>query len=84
MARFTPRTGHRSTFRNYWMARPSGARGTALGTNWDRAINDAKSVIGSCPSQIGLKTLMSDEISHIKTHLRKLVGTQHPFLETAK
>lgn len=84
MARFTPRTGHRLVLRNYWMARPSGVALDELGSNWERVIADAKSVIGSCPSQIGLKTLMSDEISHIKTHLKKLVGTQHPFLETAK
>lgn len=84
MARFTPRTGHRLTSRNYWMARPSGAAVNALGTNWERVIGEAKLVVGSCPSNIGLKTLMSDEISHIKTHVKKLVGTQHPFLETAK
>lgn len=84
MARFTPRAGNRLIYRNYWIARPSGATANALGSNWDRVMGEAKLVIGSCPSQIGLKTLMSDEISHIKTHLKKLVGTQHPFLETAK
>jgi len=52
--------------------------------DWDRAMSDAEKVVGYSTSYFSLRCLLSDEISNVALHLRKLVGTNHPLLETAK
>lgn len=44
----------------------------------------AEKVVGYSTSYFSLRCLLSDEISNVALHLRKLVGTNHPLLETAK
>jgi decaprenyl-diphosphate synthase subunit 2 len=52
--------------------------------DWDRAMSDAEKIVGYSTSYFSLRCLLSDEISNVALHLRKLVGTNHPLLETAK
>lgn len=56
----------------------------SLSPDWDRAVSDAEKVVGYSTSYFSLRCLLSDEISNVALHLRKLVGTNHPLLETAK
>lgn len=52
--------------------------------DWNRAMSDAEKIVGYSTSYFSLRCLLSDEISNVALHLRKLVGTNHPLLETAK
>lgn len=50
----------------------------------DRAIREGERVVGDLTPYFSLKCFLSDEISNVALHLAKLVGTDHPLLETAK
>ena len=52
--------------------------------DWNRAVSDAEKIVGYPTSYLSLRCLLSDEISNIAVHVRKLVGTSHPLLKTAK
>ncbi|XP_032690769.1 decaprenyl-diphosphate synthase subunit 2 [Odontomachus brunneus] len=52
--------------------------------NWNKAISEAEKIVGYPTSFLSLKWLLSDEIANIALHLRKLVGSNHPLLKTAK
>ncbi|XP_054707797.1 all trans-polyprenyl-diphosphate synthase PDSS2-like [Uloborus diversus] len=52
--------------------------------DWNRAVSDAEKIVGYPTSYFSLKCLLSDEFTNIAMHLRKLVGTNHPILKTAK
>lgn len=52
--------------------------------NWDRAISEAEKIVGYPTSFLSLRWLLSDEVAHVAMHLRRLVGTNHPLLKTAK
>ena len=69
----TPSTGHNVT-------EPV----SSASPDWDRAMSDAEKIVGYSTSYFSLRCLLSDEISNVALHLRKLVGTNHPLLETAK
>ncbi|KAI1294933.1 All trans-polyprenyl-diphosphate synthase PDSS2 [Halotydeus destructor] len=56
----------------------------ATSPDWDRAMSDAEKIVGYSTSYFSLRCLLSDEISNVALHLGKLVGTNHPLLETAK
>ena len=51
---------------------------------WSRAVSDAEKVVGYPTSFLNLRCLLSDEISNIAVYLKKLIGTGHPLLATAK
>ncbi len=51
---------------------------------WARAIAEAEKIVGYPTSFIGLRCLLSDELSNVAMHVRKLVGTKHPLVKTAK
>jgi len=53
-------------------------------TQWTQAVSNAEKVVGYPTSFLGLRCLMSDEISNIAVYLKKLIGTGHPLLATAK
>ena len=44
----------------------------------------AERIVGYPTSFMSLRLLLSDEVSNIAVQLRKLVGTKHPLLGTAK
>lgn len=51
---------------------------------WDRAVSEAEKIVGYPTSFLSLRWLLSDEVANVATHLRKLVGSSHPLLKTAK
>jgi len=53
-------------------------------TEWTQAVTSAESIIGYNTSFLNLRYLFSDEISNIAVYLKKLIGTGHPLLATAK
>jgi len=52
--------------------------------NWTQAVSNAEKVVGYPTSFLSLRCLMSDEISNMAFYLKKLIGTGHPLLTTAK
>lgn len=52
--------------------------------DWNRAVSDAEKIVGYPTTYFSLKCLLSDEFTNVAMHLRKLVGTNHPILKTAK
>lgn len=53
-------------------------------SNWNKAVSDAEKLVGYPTSFMSLRCLLSDELSNVAMHVRKLVGTQHPLLNTAR
>lgn len=52
--------------------------------DWNRAVSEAERIVGYPTSFLSLRWLLSDEIANVALHLRKLVGSNHPLLKTAK
>lgn len=52
--------------------------------DWNRAVSEAEKIVGYPTSFLSLRWLLSDEIANVALHLRKLVGSTHPLLKTAK
>lgn len=52
--------------------------------DWNRAVSEAEKIVGYPSSFLSLRWLLSDEIANVALHLRKLVGSNHPLLKTAK
>ena len=52
--------------------------------DWNRAVSEAEKIVGYPTSFLSLRWLLSDEIANVALHLRKLVGSDHPLLRTAK
>lgn len=48
------------------------------------AINEAEKIVGYPTSFLSLRWLLNDEVANIALHLRKLIGTNHPLLNTAR
>lgn len=68
---------------------PSGRRRLSLfsssgPSNWNKVVSDAEKIVGYPTSFMSLRCLLSDELSNVAMHVRKLVGTQHPLLNTAR
>ncbi|KRT82649.1 hypothetical protein AMK59_3750 [Oryctes borbonicus] len=51
---------------------------------WSTSISEAEKVVGYPTSFLNLRWLLSDEVANIASHLRKLLGTNHPLLSIAK
>lgn len=47
-------------------------------------VSEAEKIVGYPTSFMSLRCLLSDELSNIAMQVRKLVGTQHPLLTTAR
>lgn len=52
--------------------------------DFNRAVSDAEKIVGYPTSFLSLRWLLSDETANIALHLRKLAGSNHPLLKTAK
>lgn len=52
--------------------------------NWKKAMSNAEKVVGYPTSFMSLRCLLSDELSNVAMQMRKLVGTNHPLLKTAR
>lgn len=53
-------------------------------SNWTKVVSDAEKIVGYPTSFMSLRCLLSDELSNVAMHVRKLVGTRHPLLNTAR
>ncbi|XDA78942.1 hypothetical protein R6Z07M_008956 [Ovis aries] len=51
---------------------------------WSQVVSEAEKIVGYPTSFMSLRCLLSDELSNIAMQVRKLVGTQHPLLTTAR
>ncbi|CAG5127513.1 unnamed protein product [Candidula unifasciata] len=67
-----------SQVREYRLTGPDDQKGV------NKAVSDAEKVVGYTTSFLSLRCLLSDEMSNIALHMRKLVGTKHPLLKTAR
>ena len=72
--------------RNYQTStcRPAGFLGSADASQWSKAVSEAEKIVGYPTSFMSLRCLLSDEFSNVAMHMRKLVGTKHPLLKTAR
>ncbi|XP_072929548.1 all trans-polyprenyl-diphosphate synthase PDSS2-like [Epargyreus clarus] len=52
--------------------------------DWRDVISEAEQIVGYPTSFLNLRWLFNDEIANTAIHLRKLVGTNHPLLKSAK
>lgn len=53
-------------------------------SSWSKVVSDAEKIVGYPTSFMSLRCLLSDEFSNVAMHVRKLLGTQHPLLNTAR
>jgi hypothetical protein len=51
---------------------------------WNKVLSDAEKLVEYHTSSLGLKYLLSEEFTNLALHLRKLVGSSHPIVDTAK
>ena len=61
-----------------------GLLGFSKPNEWSKVVSDAERIVGYPTSFLSLRCLLSDELSNVALHMRKLVGTRHPLLQTAK
>lgn len=52
--------------------------------DWKRAVSEAEKIVGYPTSFMSLRCLLSDELANVALQVRKLVGTRHPLLRTAR
>ena len=51
---------------------------------WNRAVSDAEKLVGFPTSLLSLQSLMNDDVTSVASHVRKLMGSDHPILRTLK
>ncbi|XP_064026229.1 all trans-polyprenyl-diphosphate synthase PDSS2 isoform X2 [Pogoniulus pusillus] len=56
----------------------------AGGPPWSEVVSEAEKIVGYPTSFMSLRCLLSDELSNIAMQVRKLAGTKHPLLDTAR
>ncbi len=52
--------------------------------NWVQAVSNAEKIVGLPTSLLSLRGEVIDDISNIAVYLKKLIGTGHPLITTAK
>ena len=52
--------------------------------DWNRVVSEAEKIVGYPTSYLGIRFLLNDEVANVALHLRKLIGSNHPLLKTAK
>ncbi|XP_023950228.2 all trans-polyprenyl-diphosphate synthase PDSS2 [Bicyclus anynana] len=51
---------------------------------WSKVIREAEKIVGYPTSFMNLRWLLSDKFANLAMHLRKIVGSNHPIMKTAK
>lgn len=51
---------------------------------WNKAVSEAEKLVGYPTSLLSVRALLDNDFAHIAVHLRKLIGSNHPVLRTAK
>lgn len=49
-----------------------------------RAVNEAEKIVGYPTSFLSLRWLLNDEVANVANHIKRLIGTNHPLLATAR
>lgn len=57
---------------------------TETKNEWNRALSEAEKIVGYQTSYLSLRYLLSDEITNLALHMRKLVGSTHPLVGCGK
>lgn len=52
--------------------------------DWNQVVSEAEKIVGYPSSFLGIRWLLNDEVANVALHLRKLIGSNHPILKTAK
>ncbi|XP_029451178.1 decaprenyl-diphosphate synthase subunit 2 [Rhinatrema bivittatum] len=58
--------------------------GSPSASQWNKVVSDAEKIVGYPTSFLSLRCLLSDELSNVALQVRKLMGTKHPLLNTAR
>lgn len=53
-------------------------------SQWNKAVAEAEKLVGYPTSLMSLQALVNNDLTNMAVHLRKLVGSDHPVLRTAK
>lgn len=53
-------------------------------SQWNRAVSEAEKLVGYPTSLLSIRALLDNDTANIAVHLRKLIGSDHPVLRTAK
>lgn len=61
-----------------------GILGFSKPNEWNKVVSDAEKIVGYPTSFLSLRCLLSDELANVALQMRRLVGTRHPLLQTAK
>ena len=51
---------------------------------WNRAVSEAEKLVGYPTSLNSVRALMDNDFANMAVHVRKLIGSDHPVLRTAK
>lgn len=51
---------------------------------WSGLINNAEKIVGYPTSFLNLRWLLNDEFANVAVCIKKLIGTNHPLLKTAR
>ncbi|KAM9665165.1 all trans-polyprenyl-diphosphate synthase PDSS2 [Trichechus inunguis] len=94
LLRFPRSLGALSSHRRLWWSPSLDTISTTVGSwhgqssrsraHWNQVVSEAEKIVGYPTSFMSLRCLLSDELSNIAMQVRKLVGTQHPLLTTAR
>lgn len=52
--------------------------------NWNRVVSEAEKIVDYPSSYLGLRWLLNDDVASMALNMRKLIGSNHPLLKTAK
>jgi hypothetical protein len=72
----------RASFLKFFTGSNSGGRPNDI--KFTKVVSDAEKLVGYPTSFMSLRCLLSDEMSNVAMYVRKLVGTKHPLLKTAR
>ena len=52
--------------------------------DFNQALSDAEKLVGYPTSFLSLRCLLSDELSNVAMYMKRLIGSKHPLLKTAR
>ena len=52
--------------------------------SWNRAVSEAEKLVGFPTSLLSMRSLMTSDVTSVASHVRKLMGSDHPILKTLK
>jgi hypothetical protein len=52
--------------------------------DWNQAVDEAEKIVKFSTTTSNLRWLLTDDITNLTLHMRKLIGSDHPLLDSAK